>query len=127
KAIKAILHEIIAWQEAKGYPLSFVTEASIDLAEDEELMRLMADANIDTVFVGIESPNEESLRETKKIQNLTDRSGTALEKVHRIQDAGIFVWGGTIVGFDNDDTSVFDLQRRFAEQSRISQMMLQVL
>jgi radical SAM superfamily enzyme YgiQ (UPF0313 family) len=127
KVIKEILREIVAWQEANGYPMSFVTEASIDLAEDPELMRLMLDANIDTVFVGIESPNEQSLRETKKIQNLTDRSGTALEKVHRIQDAGIFVWGGTIVGFDNDDTSVFDLQRRFAEQSRISQMMLQVL
>jgi radical SAM superfamily enzyme YgiQ (UPF0313 family) len=127
KAIKEILREIIAWQEANGYPMSFVTEASIDLAEDPELMRLMLDANIDTVFVGIESPNEESLRETKKIQNLADRSGTALEKVHRMQNAGIFVWGGTIVGFDNDDTSVFDLQRRFAEQSRISQMMLQVL
>ena len=127
KAIKEILREIIAWQEANGYPMSFVTEASIDLAEDPELMRLMLEANIDTVFVGIESPNEESLRETKKIQNLADRSGTALEKVHRMQNAGIFVWGGTIVGFDNDDTSVFDLQRRFAEQSRISQMMLQVL
>ena len=127
KAIKEILREIIAWQEANGYPMSFVTEASIDLAEDPELMRLMLDANIDTVFVGIESPNEESLRETKKIQNLADRSGTALEKIHRMQNAGIFVWGGTIVGFDNDDASVFDLQRRFAEQSRIAQMMLQVL
>jgi hypothetical protein len=90
-------------------------------------MRLMLDANIDTVFVGIESPNEESLRETKKIQNLADRGGTALEKIRRMQDAGIFVWGGTIVGFDNDDTSVFDLHRRFAEQSRIAQIMLQVL
>jgi radical SAM superfamily enzyme YgiQ (UPF0313 family) len=127
KAIKEILREIIAWQEANGYRMSFVTEASIDLAEDPELMQLMLDANIDTVFVGIESPNEESLRETKKIQNLTDRSGTALEKVHRIQDAGIFVWGGTIVGFDNDDSSVFDLQRRFIEQSRVVQMIVQVL
>ena len=127
KAIKEILREIIAWQEANGYPMSFVTEASIDLAEDAELMQLMLDANIDTVFVGIESPNEESLRETKKIQNLTDRSGTALEKIHRLQNAGIFVWGGTIVGFDNDDASVFELQRRFTEQSRISQIMLQVL
>jgi radical SAM superfamily enzyme YgiQ (UPF0313 family) len=127
KVVKEILREIIAWQQARGYPMSFVTEASIDLAEDPEMMRLMLEANIDTVFVGIESPNEESLRETKKIQNLADRSGTALEKVHRIQDAGIFVWGGTIVGFDNDGPSVFELQRRFAEQSRIAQMMVQVL
>ncbi len=93
KAIKEILREIIAWQEANGYPMSFVTEASIDLAEDAELMRLMVDANIDAVFVGIESPNEEALRETKKIQNLSDRSGTALEKIHRIQNAGILVSG----------------------------------
>ena len=127
KAIKEILREIIAWQEANGYPISFVTEASIDLAEDPELMQLMLDANIDTVFVGIESPNEEALRETKKIQNLTDRSGTVLEKIHRIQDAGILVSGGMIVGFDNDDASVFDLQRRFIEKSRIAQVMAQML
>jgi radical SAM superfamily enzyme YgiQ (UPF0313 family) len=127
KAIKPILREIIRWQEAHGYPLSFVTEASIDLAEDEEMMQLMLDANIDAVFVGIESPNEEALRETKKIQNLTDRSGTALEKIHRIQDAGLLVWGGTIVGFDHDDETVFDLHRDFIQQSRISQMIVQML
>jgi radical SAM superfamily enzyme YgiQ (UPF0313 family) len=127
KAIKAILREIIAWQEANGFPLSFVTEASIDLAEDEEMIQLMLDANIDTVFVGIESPNEDALRETKKIQNLTDRGGTVLEKVHRLQNAGIFVWAGLIVGFDTDDESVFEQQRRFIEQSRISQAMVNVL
>jgi radical SAM superfamily enzyme YgiQ (UPF0313 family) len=127
KAIKPILREIIRWQEAHGYPLSFVTEASIDLAEDEEMMQLMIDANIDAVFVGIESPNEEALRETKKIQNLTDRSGTALDKIHRIQDAGLMVWGGTIVGFDHDDESVFELHREFIQQSRISQMIVQML
>jgi radical SAM superfamily enzyme YgiQ (UPF0313 family) len=127
KAIKEILREIIVWQEANGYPMSFITEASIDLAEDPELMQLMLDANIDAVFVGIESPNEEALRETKKIQNLTDRSGTALEKIHRIQNAGILVSAGMIVGFDSDDTSAFDLQRRFIEKSRIPQVMAQML
>ena len=127
KAIKPILREIIRWQEAHGYSISFVTEASIDLAEDEEMMRLLVDANIDAVFVVIESPNEEALRETKKIQNLTDRNGTPLEKIHRIQDAGIFVWGGTIVGFDHDDESVFELHREFTRQSRISQMIVQML
>ena len=127
KVIKEILREIIAWQEVNGYPMSFVTEASIDLAEDAELMQLMLDANIDAVFVGIESPNEDALRETKKIQNLTDRSGSALEKIHRIQDAGILVTAGMIVGFDSDDTSAFDLQRRFIEHSRIAQVMAQVL
>ena len=64
KAIKVVLREVIAWQEKHGYPMTFATEASIDLAEDEELMQLMVDANIATVFVGIETPNEASLRET---------------------------------------------------------------
>ena len=127
KAIKPILREIIAWQEAHSYPLSFVTEASIDLAEDEELMRLMVIANIDTVFVGIESPNEEALRETKKIQNLTDRSGTALAKVHRIQEAGLMVTCGMIVGFDSDDESVFEAQRQFIHEARIGLAMVNIL
>jgi radical SAM superfamily enzyme YgiQ (UPF0313 family) len=127
KAMKPILREIIAWQQRRGYPLSFVTEASIDLAEDEEMMQLLLDANFDAVFVGIESPNEEALRETRKIQNLSDRAGTALDKVHRIQNAGLAVWGGMIVGFDSDDERVFEQQRRFAEQSRVSSMIVQVL
>ena len=127
KAIKTILREIIAWQETHGYPLSFVTEASIDLAEDEEMMRLMVEANIDTVFVGIESPNEDALRETKKIQNLTDRSGTALQKVHRIQEAGLMVTCGMIVGFDSDDESVFEAQRQFVHEARIGLAMVNIL
>jgi radical SAM superfamily enzyme YgiQ (UPF0313 family) len=127
KAIKAILREIIAWQEAHGYPLKFATEASIDLAEDAELVQLMIDANIVEVFVGIESPNEEALRETKKIQNLTDRHGSLLDKVRRIQQAGIEVWCGMIVGFDTDDASVFDLQRRFLRDARIPLAMVNVL
>ena len=127
KVIKPILREIIAWQERQGYPLSFATEASIDLAEDEELMQQMVTANIDTVFVGIESPNEAALRETKKVQNLADRSGTMLEKVHRIQAAGMEVWSGMIVGFDNDDEGVFELQRRFIQEARIVQAMVNIL
>ena len=70
KAIKAVLREVVAWQEQNGYPLTFFTEASIDLADDPELMELMVEANIISVFVGIESPNEASLRETKKFQNV---------------------------------------------------------
>ena len=127
KAIKPILREIIAWQTEHGYPLEFATEASIDLAEDPELMRLMFDAHIVEVFVGIESPNEEALRETRKLQNVADRHGGLLDKVHRIQTAGIDVWCGMIVGFDTDDASVFDLQRRFLAEARISLAMVNVL
>src|SRR5262249_2713196 len=70
RAVKGLLREVIAWQRARGYPLVFVTEASLDLADDPELLRLMADANIVSVFIGIESPNEASLREARKYQNV---------------------------------------------------------
>jgi radical SAM superfamily enzyme YgiQ (UPF0313 family) len=127
KAIKPILRDIIAWQRAKGYPLNFTTEASIDLAEDDEMIELMVEANFESVFIGIESPNEASLRETKKIQNLTDRKGTVLDKVHHIQNSGLEVLCGMIVGFDNDDSSVFAAQRHFVAQSRIVMATVNIL
>ena len=68
KALKPILRAIIEWQKARYYPLALATEASIDLAEDEEMMHLMVEANIDAVFIGIKSTNEAALRETKRIQ-----------------------------------------------------------
>jgi len=126
KVIKALLREIIQWQSDNGYPLTFFTEASLDLADDAELMQLMVDANFVSVFIGIESPDEESLKETKKFQNVRE-GGTILEKIHRVQDAGIDVWCGMIVGFDNDDTSIFDRQREFLAQSRIAHVMLGML
>ena len=127
KAIKPILREIIAWQKENGYPLTLTTEASIDLAEDDELLVLMVEANFESVFVGIESPNEDALRETKKIQNLSDRSGTVMEKVHHIQETGLEVWCGMIVGFDTDDESVFAAQREFIRDSRIALAMVNIL
>jgi radical SAM superfamily enzyme YgiQ (UPF0313 family) len=126
-AIKKVLRDVVAWQETHGYPLMFATEASIDLAEDAELMQLMVDANISNVFVGIETPNEESLRETKKVQNLRGRGGTMLDKVHHIQEAGMEVWCGIIVGFDNDDSGIFAAQSRFLAQSRIASIMVNML
>ena len=72
KAIKEVLRDVVAWQAADGYPLTFFTEASLDLADDAELMELMVEANIIAVFIGIESPNEASLRETKKFQNVRE-------------------------------------------------------
>jgi radical SAM superfamily enzyme YgiQ (UPF0313 family) len=126
KGIKPVLREVIAWQEARGYPLTFYTEASIDLADDLELMGLMADANVTSVFVGIESPNEASLRETKKFQNVR-AGGTMLEKVRRIQNAGMEVWCGMILGFDNDDETIFDAQREFIREARIVLAMIGML
>jgi radical SAM superfamily enzyme YgiQ (UPF0313 family) len=119
KAIKEVLRAVIAWQHRHGYPLGLFTEASIDLADDPELMQLMVEANFVACFIGIESPDEESLRETKKFQNVR-AGGTLLEKVHRIQDAGMEVWCGMIMGFDSDDPGIFDRQIEFLQQSRIS-------
>ncbi|MDR3634612.1 MAG: B12-binding domain-containing radical SAM protein [Isosphaeraceae bacterium] len=119
KAIKEVLRDVAEWQRKNAYPLTLFTEASIDLADDPELMELMVEANIISVFIGIESPNEESLRETKKFQNVRS-GGTMLEKVHRIQDAGIEVWCGMIIGFDNDDSTIFEAQKQFIQESRIA-------
>jgi radical SAM superfamily enzyme YgiQ (UPF0313 family) len=127
KAIKLVLREVIAWQQKHGYPLMFATEASIDLADDAELMELMVEANLSSVFVGIESPNEASLRETKKFQNLRTRGGTMLDKVHRIQQAGMEVWCGVIVGFDNDDSGIFAIQSRFVREARIVSAIVNML
>ncbi len=87
KAIKEILAEVIVWQRANGYPLGFLTEATLDLADDDEMMRLMVEANINLVFVGIESPNEASLRETRKLQNVR-AGGTMVDKVRRSRMPG---------------------------------------
>ncbi len=118
KAIKEVLRDVADWQLKNKYPITFFTEASIDLADDAELMDLMVEANIIAAFIGIESPNEESLRETKKFQNVR-AGGTLLEKVHRVQAAGIEVWCGMIIGFDNDDETIFEAQRKFIDEARI--------
>ena len=116
KSAKVILRAIIDWQRANGYPLVLYTEASLDLAEDDELMRLMTEAGLIAVFIGIESPDEEALRETKKYQNVR---GSMAERVRKVQDAGLEVYAGMIVGFDHDDPSVFDRQFRFLHDNRI--------
>ncbi len=127
RAIKPVLEEVAAWQERNGYPMAFSTEASLDLCEDVELMELMARCNIQSVFIGIESPNEESLKETKKFQNCRERGGTILEKVHQIQNFGIEVWCGLIVGFDNDHRNIFAMQQEFLRDSRIAHAMIGLL
>ena len=125
-AIKGLLKHVIAWQQANGFPISFVTEASLDLADDEELMRLMVDAGIEAVFVGIESTNAESLREARKLQNVRGRD-SMVDKVRRVQDAGMEVWAGMILGFDHDDATAFDAHRRFLEAARINTAMVGML
>jgi len=127
QAIKEILKDVIEYQRANGFWFRFFTEASLDLAEDDELMRLMTDANILAVFIGIETPNEDSLKETRKNQNVRPRAGTMLERVHKVLNAGIEVRCGMIVGFDHDDETIFDAQRRFLHDSFIPHVLLGML
>lgn len=103
KALKRFLPELIAWQEARGYPFEFSTEASMNLADDKELLSMLRTANFFAIFVGIESPDTETLISTQKKQN-TRRS--LADSVHRIYSAGMLVIAGFIVGFDSEKGSV---------------------
>ena len=127
KAIKPILRDIIKWQQERAYPLILFTEASLDLADDDELMELMGLAGFNSVFIGLESPNEASLKETKKLQNIRPKAGTMIERVHRVQAHGLDVWCGMIVGFDHDDASVFKVMPEFLAEARLATSMIGLL
>jgi radical SAM superfamily enzyme YgiQ (UPF0313 family) len=119
-----ILPAIIKWMEEKNHPFTFYTEASINLSDDEELMSLMTQAGFDMVFVGIESPSEESLVECNKLQN---KNRDLLASVKRMQNYGLQVHGGFIVGFDSDPLSIFKSQIDFIQKSGIVMAMVGVL
>jgi radical SAM superfamily enzyme YgiQ (UPF0313 family) len=116
KLKRDVLPRIIRWMDEHGHPFSLGTEASLNLSDDPELMDLMARAGFDEVFVGIESPNAESLEECKKTPN---RNRDLLASVRTLQKAGLQVQAGFIVGFDNDPPSIFDNLIRFIEESGI--------
>jgi len=118
------LPAITKWMEDKKYPFAFFTEASMNLADDEELMRLMVKAGFDTIFVGIESPNEESLNECNKLPN---KNRDLLASVKKIQNHGLQVMGGFIVGFDSDPLSIFKSQISFIQKSGIVTAMVGLL
>lgn len=124
KHIKSeVLPALIEWRKGKnGMPFS--TEASINLADDPVLLRLMVQAGFDTVFVGIETPNEESLAECSKNQN---KGRDLVESVKQLQRAGLQVQGGFIVGFDNDSPSIFQQQIDFIQKSGIVTAMVGLL
>jgi len=125
KKLKAeTLPAIIKWMKERKHPFVFNTEASINLADDEELMRLMAGAGFNTVFVGIETPNEESLAECNKFVNVNRDLVTSVKK---IQNHGLEVQGGFIVGFDSDPLSIFKHQINFIQQSGIVTAMVGLL
>jgi radical SAM superfamily enzyme YgiQ (UPF0313 family) len=124
KAVKAFLPELAKWVEARDYPFEFVTEASINLADDHELLMLMNQANFVGVFVGIESPDTASLIAMRKKQN-TRRN--IAQSIHKIYAAGLFVHAGFIVGFDSETQSVADAMVELIEEAAIPVCMVGLL
>jgi len=116
RRVMEMLPEVIKWQKTKNYPFSFLTEASLNLSDDEELMRMMVNAGFDKVFIGLESPNEESLAECNKTQN---RGRDMVAAVKKIQGCSLQVLGGFIVGFDKDPPDIFDRQIDFIQRAGV--------
>ena len=119
-----VLPAIMRWQEARNFPFSLSTEVSINLADDDELMKAMATAGFFQVFVGIETPNPESLAECDKTQN---ENRDLVAAVKKIQAAGLQVQGGFIIGFDSDPLSIFKAQINFIQKSGIVTAMVGLL
>lgn len=119
-----LLPAIIEWMKKRKYPFTFNTQASINLADDEELMELMVHAGFDCVFVGIESPSEESLSECNKVQN---KGRDLVACVKKIQRFGMQVQAGFILGFDSDKSSVFDSLINFIQKSGVVTAMVGLL
>jgi radical SAM superfamily enzyme YgiQ (UPF0313 family) len=124
KLKEEILPAIIEWRKGKKRPFVFNTETSINLADDDELMRLMIEAGFNAVFIGIETPNEESLAECAKQQNQHRDLQAAVKKLHNF---GLEVQGGFIVGFDSDPLSIFKAQINFIQKSGIVTAMVGLL
>jgi radical SAM superfamily enzyme YgiQ (UPF0313 family) len=122
--VKPILREIIEWRRRTGSRVTFTTEASLNLVDDPELMSLMTRAGFKNVFVGIESPQPESLIECAKHQNTRRDLVSSVRAIHR---AGMAVMGGFIVGFDSDGPEIFERQRRFIEESGVVTAMIGLL
>ena len=120
----ALSRELAAWQKLHHQPFSFYTEASIDLAARPELMDAMVEANFMYVFIGIETPSAEALKESHKFQNLRKNN---VEQVRIIQERGLWVLAGFIVGFDSDDETIFARQLEFIDQTAIPWAMAGIL
>jgi radical SAM superfamily enzyme YgiQ (UPF0313 family) len=122
--VRVLLSAIVEWSAARGKPFRFITEASLNLSDDPELLQMMKDASFASVFLGIETPDESSLLATNKLQN-TRRD--LLESIAIIQNYGIEVMGGFILGFDTDREDVFDRLVDFIQQSAIPIAMVGLL
>jgi radical SAM superfamily enzyme YgiQ (UPF0313 family) len=123
KNVRRLLPELAEWQKRNGYPFTLLTEASVNLADDDQLLDTMRQAGFRRVFLGIETPVEESLKEAQKSQN----RGDLVASVKKIQSYGMEVMGGFIVGFDNDPEDIFERQIEFIRQSAIPLAMVGIL
>ena len=124
RKVKELLPEIAEWNSRHRKPFTFFTEASVNVADDPELLGMLRDARFTRVFMGIETPVEASLKEAQKMQNTRKN---LIESVHRIQNYGIEVMAGFIVGFDNDPDDIFDRQVEFIQESAIPMAMVGLL
>jgi radical SAM superfamily enzyme YgiQ (UPF0313 family) len=125
KKLKAeILPDLINWSQKRRFPFSFLTQTSINLADDRELTDLMVKANFNMVFIGIESPHKDSLNECGKSQN---SSRDLIKAVKKLQNAGLEVTGGFIVGFDSDPQSIFQDVINFVQKSGVVTAMVGLL
>jgi radical SAM superfamily enzyme YgiQ (UPF0313 family) len=123
KNVRQLLPALARWQKENGYPFELLTESSVNLADDEPLLANMREAGFTRVFLGIETPVEESLHEAQKSQN----RGNLVDSVRTIQRHGIEVMAGFIVGFDNDPENIFELQIDFIRRSAIPLAMVGLL
>ena len=124
KNVRLFMPDLIEWSRRNEFPFSFITEASVNLAEDDALLKQMQEAGFRRVFLGIETPVEESLKEAQKSQN-TRRN--LLDSIHKIQSYGMEVMAGFIVGFDSDPEDIFQLQMNFIHESGIPLAMVGLL
>ncbi len=124
KRVKELLPGIARWQNENNTPYTLYTEASINLAEDDELMDMMIAAGFTMVFVGIETPDSETLAATNKGQNMKH---DLLESVQKIQEKGMEVLAGFIVGFDTDRDDIFERQIEFIQKSGIAMAMVGIM
>lgn len=122
--VKRFLRELIPWVQQRNYPFTFITEASVNLAEDDELLQLMSEAGFYAVFLGIETPDQDSLQVTQKLQNTRH---PLIEACRKINDAGLLIYAGFILGFDGERSGAGDRIQAFVEQTSIPQPMLGIL
>jgi radical SAM superfamily enzyme YgiQ (UPF0313 family) len=124
KAVRTFVRELKSWLEKHDYPFEFTTEASVNLADDDDFLQAMSEANFVGVFIGIESPDPDTLVATRKKQNIRR---SLVDSIHKIYAAGMFVTAGFIIGFDSEKGSIADGMIELIEDAAIPVCMIGLL